>query len=276
MSNGTSQTAEEKASRELDEQTIGEEAGSQVEGTEPESTGEEESVDLGQLRKDYEEATRKITEQGQQLAEMRQLYEQEVARGSTYRNALASLGDGTPQQQDPMKEAEQRYLAASEAFDEQGKLAALRDMQRLREQQIEEGLLKKLLRTQELTAKIPVAQEMLGIEDQDAAAAQLNAAYSNMTPDQIAAATLFAKDPKRLREYLEQQDQATEEERRRGEAIQQMIDLGGGGSRPMGMQGGGQGASQKIDWWNFKLLSKSVQQELLERGVEIINKPGED
>lgn len=134
------------------------------------------------------------------------------------------------QQQDPEESAMQKYMAARENYDVAAEAAALRELNAARDQKLRQSMMNDVIRQQRLLQSMPVAQQMLGVKDENLASQQLAHIYQSMTPDEIALVAL--KRQNKIAEWVATQQEESERKRQQAEALRALPGLGGGGRVP--------------------------------------------
>lgn len=178
--------------------------------------------------KGMNEAQRKAAELEQQLATYQ-------AQSAAQQQAIDSLMGRQAAQTDPEEAARQEYLAAAQEYDEAAKFAAMTRWQQAREQKMRQQIMEETVRQQQLLASMPKAQQMLGVNDQNALSTQLGQVHSSITPDELALVQLARQN--KLGDFVAQQQSEADQKRQQAEALQSIGQGLGGGGRIPGAKG---------------------------------------
>lgn len=253
----TSQSQEEQTSQQAAEALSGENTGTQ--GGEQESTSlATESLTPEQIQqtlKDYQEAQRKITEQGQEAAALRAQLEAREAENAQFRSALSSFGQQAQAQLDEEQAALQRLRDAG--YDEEARTSAMLDLIDARNKKREQRLFHQFTQYAQMQQEIPDVARAYGTHDQTVIAQNLQRARENLTPKALVAADLFVRSPEKLVEWLEQDKAARRQKAKQAELLAS-LDQGAaaGGRIPGSLQ---PSPVKKIYWEHWAALNPAAK-----------------
>ena len=236
----------------------------------PPAAEESAEPSMEQLQKDATEAARKIQEQGQELADLRNTYAQTAAQRDQYHQAALNALGHVQATQDPVEAARQKWAEADTGYDREAATVARLEYDRTLQADTLQKAQQQAVQTAQMQASFPQAQKMLGVTDQNAAAQRLRDIHSSLTFEELALIDLDRRG--KLNETLAARQEARETEAAKAEALRSLVQPGGRavlGSLEQTQQ------TETVESWNFDMWNKETRAAYIEGGGVVVDPSGE-
>jgi len=197
--------------------------------TTPASDPAQESSQTVDIEK-YNAAVREMNEKQQLAAERERQLESERAEKAQYQRALAEFGARHVEQTDPLAAARAKLAEAHESFDPVAISNATIEFNRAERASEMDKLKQTMAYEQRVQREMPEAAKIMGVNDVQAAQAEMQRIAQNLTPTQLAVLKRYEEGT--LGDLLTEQNAAKEERKRAAEFFKSTETAGGGRSVP--------------------------------------------